>query len=516
MRSIELNQKRRARPRHLKMLARAALAVLASQTMLAGAEPPPGLQPPLPPVLPEGIPAFPGAWGGGMFATGGRGGQVIEVTSLEDSGPGSLREAVSVPGPRTIVFRVAGVIRLRSDLDIEHPDITIAGQSAPGDGICLADATLNINTHNVILRHIRVRLTKNRTTERIFIDCIGGNPEGNVIVDHCSASWGTDESLSLYRYMKPRPDLPPDQDGKPQRTKLPARNITVQWCLISESLLPATHGATWGGVDSTFHHNLFASNGGRNPSIGMSGEFDYRNNVIFNWQSRTIDGGDETSLVNVINNYFKPGPATSEGTHEMIARVEQRDMYSPGNRWESQSWYQPAGKRPGKWYIAGNIVEGHDEVTLDNWKGVHGPAGLARVGTPFEAWPIRQAAGAYLSVLEHSGATLPRRDAIDTRIVESVRTGNTGSGSGIIRHPDEVGGLTGYNFTPEHVSLDSDHDGMPDSWEMQYNFDRKDPADHAADADGDGYTNLEEFLNGTDPREFIDYRNFDNNVDTVS
>jgi pectate lyase len=453
-----------------------------------------------------------------MFATGGRGGKVLAVTTLDDSGPGSLREAISTEGPRTIVFRVGGVIRLQSDLNIDHPDITVAGQTAPGDGICLADATLNINTHNVILRHLRVRLTENRTPERIFIDCIGGNPEGNIIVDHCTTSWGTDESLSLYRYMQPRPDLPRDENGEIARQKLPTHNVTVQWCLISESLVPATHGSTWGGQDSTFHHNLFASNGGRNPSIGMSGEFDYRNNVIFNWEHRTIDGGDETSLVNVINNYFKPGPATTEAMHQIIARIEQREMFSPGKRWEEQSWYQSTGERPGKWYIAGNLVEGHDEVTRDNWKGTRGPAELARVSTPFEAWPMHQesAMEAYHSVLARSGATLPRRDAIDDRIVESVRTGEVGEGNGIIRHPDEVGGLIGYGFDPDEVPIDTDHDGMPDGWEEAHALNPKNGDDHAEDADNDGYTNLEEFLNGTDPQEFVDYRNFDNNVDTIS
>ena len=261
--------------------------------------PTPGQIPPLPPRLPEGIPAFPGAWGGGMFTTGGRGGQVIEVTNLNDDGPGSFRAAVEAEGPRIVIFRVAGIIQLESNIDIDNPNITIAGQSAPGDGICLANHSLNINTENVILRHLRVR--RGRPEGGQGSDNIGGNPIGQIIVDHCSASWGMDENLSLYRYMKPMPDG--------SRLKLPVKNTTVQYCISSEALNAGDHafGGTWGGEDSTFHHNLFACNTGRNPSIGMSGEFDYRNNVIFNWRHRTMDGGDETSIINLINCYYRPG-----------------------------------------------------------------------------------------------------------------------------------------------------------------------------------------------------------------
>ena len=188
--------------------------------------PEPGQIPPLPPRLPEGIPAFPGAWGGGMFATGGRGGKVIQVVNLNDSGPGSLRAAIEQKGPRIVVFRVAGIIQMASDIDINNPDVTIAGQSAPGDGICLANHSLNINTRNVILRHLRVR--RGRPEGGQGSDNIGGNPEGWIIVDHCSTSWGMDENLSLYRYMKPMPDG--------SRVKLPAENVTVQWCISSEAL----------------------------------------------------------------------------------------------------------------------------------------------------------------------------------------------------------------------------------------------------------------------------------------
>lgn len=472
--------------------------------------PTPGQVPPLPPRLPDGIPAFPGAWGGGMFTTGGRGGRVIEVTTLSDSGPGSLRAAVQEQGPRIVVFRVAGIIRLESDINIDNPDITIAGQSAPGDGICLANQSLNINTRNVILRHVRVR--RGRPEGGQGSDNIGGNPQEQIIVDHCSTSWGMDENLSLYRYMKPLPG-----GGS---VKLPVENLTVQWCISSEALNAGNHafGGTWGGRDATFHHNLFACNTGRNPSIGMSGEFDYRNNVIFNWRHRTMDGGDETSMMNVINNYYKPGPATNENMRSVIARIEQRNMYSPGRLWEAGNWYPKAPGRPGKWYVAGNIVEGFPEVTANNWKGMQGPEETARINTPFEAWPVKQetATEAFNSVLAKAGATRPRRDAVDTRVTEAVRTGKVTTENGIVNDPKEVGGYPDYSFSPNDVPVDTDHDGMPDDWEKKYQLDPAVASDGSIDSDQDGYTNVEEYLNGTNPREKIDYRNLGNNVDAIS
>lgn len=486
----------------------------------AADEPTPGQLPPLPSRPPHGIPAFPGAWGGGIFTTGGRGGKVIAVTNLNDSGPGSLREAISAAGPRIVVFRVAGIIDLKSNLDINNPDITIAGQSAPGDGICLAHASLNINTRNVIIRHLRVRRGMSEGGQGS--DNIGGNPMEQVIVDHCSTSWGMDENLSLYRFMRPEPDG--------TETKLPVKNLTVQYCITSEALNAKNHafGGTWGGDDSTFHHNLFACNTGRNPSVGMGGEFDFRNNVVFNWQHRTMDGGDETSLMNIINNYYKPGPATNENMRTTMVRIEERDMYSPGRRFEPGGWYPKQPKRPGKWYVAGNHFEGHPEVTADNWLGMKPANGepasaggksterlreLARVETPFEAWPVKQqsAAEAFETVLRIAGATLPKRDPVDVRVTEMVRTGKTTTKTGIVDSIDQVGGYPEYKFDPAEVPVDSDNDGMPDVWEQEHNV-----SDGAADADGDGYTNVEEFLNGTDPQEKIDYTNLGNNVDTIS
>jgi pectate lyase len=470
-----------------------------------------GEVPPLPPRLPEGVPpAFPGAWGGGMFTTGGRGGKVIAVTNLDDAGPGSFRAAAEAEGPRIVVFRVAGIIPLESNVNIDHPDVTIAGQTAPGDGVCITNHSLNINTSNVILRHLRVR--RGRPEGGQGSDNIGGNPIGQIVVDHCSASWGMDENLSLYRYMRPNPDG--------TQTKLPVHNLTIQNCISSEALNAGGHafGGTWGGDDSTFHHNLFACNTARNPSIGMSGEFDFRNNVIFNWRHRTMDGGDETSEVNVINNYYKPGPASNEDMRNTMVRIEQRNMYSPGRRWEAGSWYPKHEGRPGKWYVAGNVVDGFPEVTENNWAGMRGPEKLARVNTPFEGWPVHQqsAREAYETVLSTAGATLPRRDAVDARVIEMVRTGKPTVGNGIIREPDEVGGYPQYTFDPAQVPADGDKDGMPDDWERQHGLNPDAPSDGPADGDKDGYTNVEEYLNGTNPTEAVDYTQLDNNVDTIS
>lgn len=472
----------------------------------------PGQIPPHPPRLPEAaIPAFPGAWGGGMFTTGGRGGKVIAVTNLNDSGPGSMRAALETEGPRIVVFRVAGTLKVNKDLNINHPDITIAGQSAPGDGICIA-GTININTHNVIIRHLRVR--RGVPVGGQGDDNIGGNPDHHIIIDHCSTSWGMDENISLYRHMRP------SLEGS-KRIKDPAEHITIQWSISSEALDAKGHafGGTWGGNPSTFHHNLFASNTARNPSIGMSGPFDFRYNVVFNWGHRSIDGGDETSMINLINNYFKPGPATNDDIRAVFARIEQRSMYSPGSAWAEGGWFPKASNRPGKWYVAGNIMHDNEELTNNNWAGMRGPEKLARVNTPFVGWPVaphQTAEVAFESVLAKAGATLPKRDAVDARVTEMVRKGKPMTKTGIIKAVSEVGGYPNLTYDPARVPVDSDSDGMPDEWEIKYKLDPENPKDGAMDSDDDVYTNVEEYLNSTNPQEKIDYRNLGNNVDTIS
>src|ERR1051326_2491032 len=208
------------------------------------------------------IPAFPGAWGGGMYSFGGRGGKVIVVTNLNDSGPGSFREAVEQGGPRIVIFNVAGIIWLKTPVSIRAPYITIAGNTAPGDGICIAGDTVELNTHDIIVRHMRFRRGKTDPADRD--DSFGGNPVGNVMIDHVSTSWSLDENISMYRHMYTPP-------GAKDALKLPTVNITIQNCISSESLNIYHHafGSTIGGLNSTFHHNLWASNVGRNPSVGM-------------------------------------------------------------------------------------------------------------------------------------------------------------------------------------------------------------------------------------------------------
>lgn len=458
------------------------------------------------PGLAAAIPAFPGAEGAGALTPGGRGGRVIEVTSLADGGPGSLRAAVETKGPRIVVFRVAGLITLETPLEINHSFLTVAGQTAPGDGICVRGQTTTINASDVIVRYLRFR-RGNLVTRDDSFNAV--HSPGNIILDHCSFSWGLDENVSLYRYMKPRPG------GKEE--KLPIEHLTIQWCISSEALNPHDHafGATWGGRHISFHHNLFACNTGRNPSIGWGNEVDFRNNVLFNWRHRTLDGGDATSLLNVVANYFKPGPATRAG--ELQYRICRPDVF--------RNFHE--NPEPGRWYVAGNFVAGSPAVSADNWAGgvqlaPEGPAAeraafidRSRKGGPVPAVPITQqtAEQAFELVLAGAGATLPRRDAADARVIAAVRSGQPASGDGIIMKPDDVGGWPLYRT--EAAPADADHDGMPDAWEIRYGLNPHDSADAALDADGDGYTNVEECLNGTDPRKTVDYSKPENNINSL-
>jgi hypothetical protein len=454
------------------------------------------------------IPAFPGAWGGGMYSFGGRGGKVYVVTSLADTGPGTFREACNAVGPRIVVFNVAGTIHLKNRVRIRAPYITIAGQTAPGDGVCVRGATVCVDTHDVVIRHLRFRRGETNVANRD--DALGGNPVGNVILDHVSASWGLDENLSMYRHMYRPP-------GGDKELKLPTVNISVQWCISSEALDTYNHafGSTIGGHNSTFHHNLWACNTGRNPSIGMDGDFNFLNNVLYNWRHRTVDGGDQNSRYNVINNYYKPGPVTPQGA--VAHRVLRPDGKRPRGKTSPREW--------GKAYVAGNVVEGDRAVTADNWAGgvqidgTEDPAAvLARVRAdkpfPMAKAPLQSAAEAYDAVLEHAGATRPRRDAVDRRVIDQVRRGTVSyaAGKGIIKDVSQVGGYPEYNGEP---LKDSDGDGMPDEWELKYGLDPHDPSDAARDCNGDGYTNIEKYINGLDPRKKVDWKDLRNNRDPL-
>lgn len=456
------------------------------------------------------IPAFPGAWGGGIYSFGGRGGTVYAVTSLEDSGPGTLREACNAVGPRIVVFNVAGTVHLKNRIRIRAPYITIAGQTAPGDGICVRGATVSVDTHDVVIRHLRFRRGETDVANRD--DSLGGNPVGNIIIDHCSASWGLDENISMYRHMY-------QPDGSDKELKLPTVNITIQWCISSEAMDTYNHslGSTIGGHNSAFHHNLWANNAGRNPSIGMNGDFNFANNVIYNWRHRTVDGGDQTSQYQIINNFFKPGPATpSTAVGFRVLKPDGRR--APGDKTGPREW--------GKAYVAGNVVAGNDAVSKDNWAGgvqIDGdddpkvilPRVKAEKPFPMPKLPeLQPAAEAYESVLEHVGATLPKRDAVDARIVEAVRKGTAADGTkqGVITDVKQVGGYPKY--AGDRVT-DTDGDGMPDGWEREHGLNPNDATDAAKDATGDGYTNVEKYLNALDPATKVDWKDLRNNTDRL-
>ena len=465
------------------------------------------------------VPAFPGAEGAGGHSFGGRGGKVYVVTSLEDSGPGTLREACEAAGPRIVVFNVAGIIHLKMPLYVKAPYLTLAGQTAPGDGVCVAGRTTLVDTHDVVIRYMRFRRGETNVFDRD--DSLGGNPIGNIILDHCSASWGFDENLSMYRHMLRATNGGPD-------LKLPTLNITIQWCISSEALDTFNHafGGTWGGRNTSFHHNLFACNTGRNPSIGMSYDFNFVNNVLFNWRHRTCDGGDQFSLINCINNYYKPGPKTPQ-TNIRYCLVRPT---------ASQSKADPVAKF-GKVYAAGNVAEGNDPVTRDNWAGgvqfrITGSeedAGVVasdtlktlmakvRAGKPFPMPPIttQTAEEAYAAILAGAGATLPRRDAVDRRIIEEVRSGQVTyeAGKGIITDIQQVGGYPQYEGQP---APDVSPDGIPLWWKKKHHLDLKDRALAGKDLMGDGYTVLEKYLNGLDPSKKIDWKDPKSNVNTLT
>jgi pectate lyase len=437
------------------------------------------------------LPAFPGAEGHGKYTTGGRGGKVIYVTNLEDNlSVGSLRYAINQTGARIVVFAVSGTIQLKSSLSIKNPNITIAGQTAPGDGICLRDYSVTNDADNVIIRFIRFRMGDETRQEN---DAFWGRNRKDIIIDHCSMSWSTDECSSFY-------------DNT---------NFTLQWCLLSESLRNSVHGkgahgygGIWGGKNASFHHNLLAGHDSRNPRFCGSRYsnrpdlevVDFRNNVIYNWGSNSIYAAEGGSY-NLVNNYFKPGPATSSSSKTRIMQPYPDDGTNN----------QPAGIY-GKFYVTGNYMSGNSAVTADNWLGVtpHPNFNLyvpvitkteMRSDKEFPASNVtaHSAVGAYLKVLDYVGAGL-KRDTVDKRIIHDVRTGTAtfmsggnGSVNGIIDTQSAVGGW------PELKSLaapvDTDGDGMPDAWEDAKGLLKNNPADAQFTTVEDKYPNLEVYLN---------------------
>lgn len=487
----------------------------------------------LPGDLPQAkIPAFPGAEGGGMYSFGGRGGRVIVVTNLNDDGPGSFRAACEAAGPRIVIFNVAGIIRLTDRIRVRAPYITIAGNTAPGDGVCIAGNTVELETHDIVIRHMRFRRGAMDAADRN--DAFGGNPVGNLMIDHVSASWGLDENMSMYRHMYRPPG------GGPE-LKLPTVNVTIQHSIFSEALNTYHHafGSTIGGLNSTFHRNLWANNTGRNPSVGMYGDFTFVNNVLFNYRHRTIDGGDQRSFFNIINNYLKPGP----GTPDSPVRFRLLKPESERSKTVIDNF--------GRAHVSGNVVEGNPSVSRDNWDGGVQPEVrtlnradvLAKIKaeTPFAHAPltITTAEAAFSYVLAHAGATLPVRDAVDQRVTAMVRDGKVGQAEatpedsarasaagyaekwvkelevgvrvGFITNPAQVGGYPNYTGKPY---ADTDGDGLPDSWETAHGLNAKDASDAVGDLNGDGYTNIEDFINGLDPRApKTDWTDLKHNVD---
>ncbi|ADY51044.1 hypothetical protein Pedsa_0462 [Pseudopedobacter saltans DSM 12145] len=436
--------------------------------------------------------AFPGAEGFGKYATGGRGGKVYKVTNLNDSGSGSFREAFNAyPGePLTVVFEVGGTIELLSQIKVNRSNITIAGQTAPGDGICFKGhslifngAKIGGNHNNIIVRYIRSRPGSTLSSGVYGFDLENVD---NVIVDHCSFSWANEECAAMY-------DM---------------KDITVQYCVISEGLYNAGHlkgnrgyGGVWGGQYASFHHNLFAHLNARSTRFNgarahdVEALIDYRNNVIYNAGSRNAAAGGAVNIenafsrINLVNNYYKPGPAT------------------PSDYLFIEADYEPEAKGIGEFHVSGNIMHGNAAKTNDNWSAVSftkipsESLSIAKVSTPFAVTvpiPVQSAADAYTDVLKNAGAILPVRDAVDKRIVSETVTGTasvigTTSGKwGIIDSPNEVGGWPVYNSVA--APLDSDGDGIPDTWEDINGLDKNNAID-GNQLNGEGYTMLEVYLN---------------------
>jgi pectate lyase len=428
-------------------------------------------------MLVERVKAFPTAGGFGAKALGGRGGAVIEVTNLDDNGPGSLREAVEQQGPRTIVFRVGGTIVVERPIRVRDPYVTIAGQTAPGDGILLRNGRGNtqpplaVETHDVVIRYLRLRPGPSEVPS-CCVDALGlrGGTYA-VILDHLSLSWSVDELIGA------------SED---------AGDFTVQWSILAEALHHANHAkddhhsrgllASTDGGNYSIHHNLFAHNDGRNPEVAPSyGTADVVNNVLYNPGVRMIEVSNDhaTPHANVVGNYMRNGKNTKRhnphiNNHIVKARVVQ-------GRGESFVMF-----------VNGNLDELYrtddampEAVSLS--EGDRRYLAAQRQPAPFVATTLAE--HAYADVLERAGATLPKRDAVDIRVVASVHDRR----SRIINDPLQVGGWPRLaSGTPPE---DSDHDGMPDAWEQRLGLDPADPADRNGDVTGNGYTNLEDYLN---------------------
>jgi len=458
------------------------------------------------------IPAFPGAEGFGMWSRGGRGGRVFVVTTLEDyklgekAIPGSLRQAVEAVGPRIVLFNVSGCIDLKERLNILSPYITVAGQTAPGEGIALTGRGINIDTSEVIVRYLRIRLGSDR--QKIVQDCvnIGGRSARNVILDHISTSWSSDEGIS---------------------TNKVADNVTVQNCIMAENLGAHAFGGIIGSYKGniTYCNNLYISNRARNPRVagwarpangiwpGRENILDklgtvsveFRNNVVYNWGRATGENGNYKSnyadpdpdytieQTALIGNYYCPGPNSELEVGIMKCRVPNSKLYLDGNLWDGRhvGWEK---------VVYGKAVSELRAPTMSD----------VRVDSlPFKVNPHHEmkAQEACEYVLTSAGYSL-RRDDVDKRLVREVRERK----GALVPNSSSIPPWKGPKQSRPWV--DSSGDGIPDWWHAKYAMDPQKWLDPAGDLDGDGYTNIEEYLNGTDPRKFVDYTDLVNNVST--
>ncbi len=416
-----------------------------------------------PAVTLQALPAFPGAEGCGSTTPGGRGGRVIEVTTLADDGPGSFREACTTPGPRIIVFKTGGTIELVHHLRVIEPSCTIAAQTAPGGGILLRNAGLYIETHDVIVRGIRVRIGDSLAEEYDTQDPLHIDGEGcyNIIVDHSSFSWSNDECIGI-------------SGG--------AHDVTFSWNIVAEPLeQPYPPEITdnenrkhafcmmLGGTPErlSVHHNLLANADHRNPRI-QGGTHEFSNNVVYNWRSFT-GVFSRYPNVNFTRNYYKMGPE-SKSIPPISDREDQLGMV----------------------YVEGNIAPTRPTNDLPEWPGTSiGAESAHRSYTRFDLpeLTLTSAEEAYTAVLAGAGARVPQLDSVDARVIGNVQN-RTGT---IIDKPSEVGGYP--NIATGTAPPDGDHDGMPDEWEDSHGLNKTDPADTALDRDGDGYSNIEEYIN---------------------
>lgn len=448
----------------------------------------------------DSLPAFPGADGYGRYVTGGRGGKILHVTNLNDTGQGSLRWAIAQSGARIIVFDVSGTIELKSQLSIKNGNLTIAGQTAPGDGICLKGHTMNLDAHNVIIRYIRCRMGDERAVEN---DAMWGRNRKGIILDHCTMSWSTDECASFY--------------GN--------KEFTMQWCLVSESLNTSVHGkgshgygGIWGGEGATFHHNLMAHHKSRVPRLCGSRytgrpedeRVDLRNNVFYNWSDNSGYAGEGGSY-NFVNNYYKPGPATAK-KNSVVHRIFSPNADNGKEKNKKGVW--------GQFFVGGNYFDNTcpniqsnstamkniEKVNADNKAGIH-PNGTVpdsiklHADSEYAMAPVFQhtAATAYEKVLAHVGASL-MRDTIDRRIVREVKEGtNTYKGSkskmlGIIDSQADTEGYPTYAQGPQ--LRDTDNDGIPDAWERANGLNPESDADASQEfPNAGGYTAIEVYIN---------------------